>query len=249
MGKLMRHQFESWGIDDFLERYSGLAIVPSSSSGLVLQGELVFDVIADDGRLSDAYEVKIVVPSDFPKEPPVVQETADRIKKEFHRNPDGSLCLGSPLRILTLLEGAPTLVGFTESCVVPFLYAHSFLERHGVLPFGELAHGSTGALKDYRDLFNVETTEASLEMLFLLTLPKRVANKKPCPCGSGRRVGSCHHGLLNGLRRLQSRSWFQKEFEDRCGTKGASKEEPARNDLTMPSSDFSGTSFVDKFIE
>jgi len=38
---------------------------------------------------------------------------------------------------------------------------------------------------------------------------KRHANKERCPCGSGDRVGWCHHRQLNRLRKRLGRYWFR----------------------------------------
>jgi hypothetical protein len=40
-------------------------------------------------------------------------------------------------------------------------------------------------------------------------MKKRQANKLPCPCNSGRRVGQCHHLEINRLRNKLGRSWFR----------------------------------------
>jgi hypothetical protein len=41
-----------------------------------------------------------------------------------HRiNPDETLCLGSPLRLMMLVHAEPTLSGFASNCIVPYLYS------------------------------------------------------------------------------------------------------------------------------
>lgn len=217
MAEDLRQDFQSWGLDQFLQRYPGLSIVPATGDGLLIEGVLPFRARSGNREeIEDAYRLEIYLRSSFPREIPVVRETEYRIPKDFHRLQDGSLCLGSPLRLHTLLVRNPTLTGFVDHCLIPFLYSRSYFKKHGTLPIGELDHGNKGILEDYQDLFHVGTKEASLQMLFLLTLPKRVANKKPCPCEIGRRVGTCHHRVLNELRRIQNRAWFQKEHENRC---------------------------------
>jgi hypothetical protein len=42
----------------------------------------------------------------------------------------------------------------------------------------------------------------------LLAMKKRKANKVPCPCGTGMRLGRCHNRKLNTLREKLGRRWF-----------------------------------------
>jgi hypothetical protein len=47
------------------------------------------------------------------------------------------------------------------------------------------------------------------EFVRLAALRRREANKHPCPCGSGRRLGRCHNRRVNHLRGRLGRSWFR----------------------------------------
>jgi hypothetical protein len=76
------------------------------------------------------------------------------------------------------------------------------------MPFDELAHGVAGLLDDYRRILGFATDAACREALRLLALKRRIANKSPCPCGSGRRLGRCHNRRLNRLRERHGRRWF-----------------------------------------
>jgi len=222
MAENLRLRYQSWELEVLLQRHPGLSIVPGTNSGLLLEGALSFKArTSDDVEIADTYHLQISVPPNFPQRIPIVRETEGRIPRAFHCFPDGSLCLGAPLRLHTILAPNPTLGGFVNSCLIPFLYSRSCYEKHGNLPLGELAHGNKGILEDYQNLFQVATKEAALEMLFLLTLPKRVANKRPCPCESGRRVGVCHHMVLNELRQIRNRTWFREEYRKRVVPDGS----------------------------
>ena len=203
--------FQQWGLDEFLRIYSGLSIRPGVATGIRLVGDLTFCSKLDGfEQITDSYSVEIQIPQVFPREAPRVFERGGRIPESFHTNPDGTLCLGAPIRILLMLRDNPTLIGFVNSCVVPFLYGHSYLEQNGVLPQGELTHGESGLIQDYMTLFGVKNEVVCSRLLKLLGKKKRVANKYPCPCGSGRRVGKCHNDILNSLRKIGSRTWLRK---------------------------------------
>ncbi len=120
------------------------------------------------------------MPAAFPRDLPRVTETGRRIPREgeHHVNPtDDTLCLGSPLSLLLKLSTDPTLNGFAETCLVPYLHAVSYKLRHGgPFPFGELAHGTPGVLTDYRSLLCLKDDEQAREAVRLLGMKKRRAN-------------------------------------------------------------------------
>jgi hypothetical protein len=159
--------------------------------------------------------LEIEVPPGFPKALPRVTETGGRIPRhgDYHVNSDGTLCLGSPLRLLLKLSNAPTLQGFASSCLVPYLFAMSHkLRNGGPLLFGELAHETPGLIADYLDLFQLRRPEQVTEVLRALGIKKRRANKLPCPCGCGVRLGRCKfNARIRGFRTLANRSWFRHQ--------------------------------------
>ena len=63
------------------------------------------------------------------------------------------------------------------------------------------------------DLFCAKSSNRPEEFLCLTGMKKRVANKHPCPCGSGRRLGRCHCRRVNHLRRTIGRTWFRAEYQ------------------------------------
>jgi hypothetical protein len=200
------------GIDDVLAQYPGLALQPSPSRELVLGGEFGFAAsIPDIGTLQDSFEIEIRVAADsFPTVLPSVREIAGRIPRTFHKLADGSLCLGAPLAVQAALRGKASLLQFIERCIIPYLAGYAVFERTGKMPFGELSHGRKGLLEEYRNLTGADTNAQCVAFLKLLGMKKRIANKLECPCGSGRRVGKCHHRRLISLRRsVTGRAWFR----------------------------------------
>lgn len=188
-------------INNLLDRYTDLAIVPSRDDCILLRGSLSF--VAEHHttqQLSESFDVEISVPRSFPSVLPSVREVAGRIPESFHRLADGALCLGSPLRLKAELAKAPNLTDFVERCVVPYLFGFSVSKGVGELPFGELDHGLPGLLDDYELFLGTRNAEEIMGFLLLLGLRKRVANKRKCPCGSDLRFGRCHSPKLNSLR-------------------------------------------------
>lgn len=205
----------------FLNDYPFMALRPTKGNHLVFRGDFQFIAKSKNGpEIKDSFEVKIEIPNGFPKKIPKVWETNNKIPRtkegEFHINPDDSLCLGSPLRLLDKINRKGTLVGFIESCLVPFLYAVSIkLQKGGDFYMGELAHGLPGILDDYKELFGIESNENIIKTLELIGTKKRIANKAPCPCYCGKRLGKCKlRFVTNRLRKTTSRSWFKNHAKN-----------------------------------
>jgi hypothetical protein len=203
-----------FGVVEALERFSGLSIRPSGTGELVLRGGLEFSASnAAVGCAEDCFRIEIRVPKNFPVVMPSVRELANRIPATFHKLRDGSLCLGSPFQIRAKLRTVPTLSGYIERCVIPYLFGFTVFERTGKMPFGELEHGGRGLLDEFREITGAKSDVACISFVRLLGMKKRIANKLPCPCGSGRRLGKCHSRRINRLRNIASRGWYSGQAE------------------------------------
>lgn len=205
---------------EFIRDYKLMAIRPRAGKTPLLKGRFEFSAKHPEaGEVEDAFDLEIDVPATFPRDLPTVIETGNRIPRTetYHVNrTDWTLCLGSPLRLLVLLSEKPSLTGFAEKCLVPYLFAISQKLSSGVpLPFGQLDHGAPGALADYQTLFGLKSAEQALATLRVLGQKKRRANKHPCPCGCRLRLGSCpFRNRLPRYRALASRPWFRAQFQE-----------------------------------
>lgn len=201
-------------LGQFLSDYPGMSTAPCSDAGVCLRGKFRFKAsVSGSDEIDDSYKLVIVVPEKFPQAIPKVKETGGKIPRDgnFHVNPDGTLCLGSPLRLLRKVHNAPNLTGFADKCLVPYLYAVSYKLMHGGdFVFGELAHGDQGIVEDYSVMLGLKKRHQVTQAIQLLGIKKRIANKKPCPCGCGKRLGACQfHHKLNEFRKMAPLSWFK----------------------------------------
>lgn len=203
-------------IDTFLTDYPEMSLHPISGDEIRIAGTFQFSADhAKHGKLTDKFELSIDIPSSFPRSLPTVWEIGKRIPRnnDHHINRGGSLCLGSPLRLLEIINCNPTLPHFVEQCLIPWLYAMSKKLAGGDFVFGELAHYGEGLLDDYVTLFHLKTPHQARSAIELLTIKKRVANKRDCPCECGQRLGRCSLRLrLLKFRKLTSRKWFRKQL-------------------------------------
>ena len=205
------------GLQEFLLDYPMMALRPAKGAMTVIRGELAFQAThADHSTVTDSFELKIEIPPDFPMALAQVTELGKRIPRdrEHHVNSsDGTLCLGSPVRLILALAEKPTLVGFIERCLVPYLFAISQkLNNGGKLAFNELAHGNPGLLSDYLEIFGLKQSDHARLAISYLGMKKRRANKLPCPCGCKKRLGKCRFNLtIRKFRSLASRSWYRNQ--------------------------------------
>lgn len=206
----------SWQLAEALFHHPGLTLAPSTLSSMlmVMEGELRCHRIGpDDVEIDEQYALKLEVPRGFPRALPRVFETGGKVPMTFHRNPDTSLCLGSPISQRFAIEREPTIGGFIDRVIVPYLYSHAYFVRFGRVPFGELAHGAPGLEDDVRRIFRLPSRTNAGEFLRLASLKRRHANKQPCPCRSGLRLGRCHAAAVHHARYRLGRFVCRAEWE------------------------------------
>ncbi len=206
-------QKELYKLEEFLAEYKGMSLAPCKRNELSLKGKFSFTAAFEDSEsLVDSYELNLLFNSKYPKSIPKVIEIGWIIPKigDFHVNGDGSLCLGSPISIMKIIKKDPSLIGFVDSCLVPYLMQVSLKRRNGgKFILGELKHGEEGIVAEYGKIFSLSTEDQVRKAIKLLGQKKRIANKKKCPCGCGKRLGVCSlHSKLNEYRKVASRSWF-----------------------------------------
>lgn len=201
-------------LSQFLSDYPGMSTAPCSDAGVCLRGKFRFKANTPGcDEIDDSYRLEIFIPDKFPRALPTVKENGGKIPRDgnFHVNPDGTLCLGSPLRLLNKVHRVPSLSNFADKCLVPYLYAVSYkLEHGGDFVFGELAHGYQGIVDDYSVLLGLKERHQITRAIQLLGIKKRLANKRPCPCECGKKLGACpFHHKLNEFRKMAPVSWFK----------------------------------------
>lgn len=206
-------------LNQFLDDYPGMSTAPHFDGGVCLRGNFRFKAdVSGSEEIEDSYKLEIIVPGKFPLALPKVRETGGKIPREgnFHINQDGTLCLGSPLMLLKIIHNFSTLSGFVNKCLVPYLYAVSCkLRNGGDFVFGELDHGDQGIVDDYSHMLGLTERPQVTQAIQFLGVKKRIANKKPCPCGCGKRLGACSfHHKLNEFRKMAPVSWFKEHAQE-----------------------------------
>ncbi len=199
------------------EKHPGLLLKIKNDGTYTIRGRMSFSKVYKGKKIDDTYKIEILIPGNYPDEIPKVKEIGGRIDKcpNNHISYDGTLCLGSPIRNQIKFLKEPNLLGLTENLVVPFLFALSYKEEYGKLPYGELSHGEKGLLEDYYSLFKVKDYITVLKFLLYLS-GKQGIIKEYCLCGSGKKFKNCHKKQLINLTRKYSCEIFYKDFSLIC---------------------------------
>lgn len=210
--------WDSIGLEDFLVAHPKIRIEEIDDARLVLTGEYHLKAQLTGSQLVErTYQLKLVCPREYPQKLPKVideEEYFPRIQ-DYHTYDDGSFCLGSELKIKSILRDDHSLSAFFEEIVDRFLYAVTHRIEYGKFPYGDLAHGEQGLVDDYGEMFSVSGKLAVMRALQALGKRKREANKLSCPCGCGLRLGGCNYRfVLNRFRNIERRRWLRQHLKD-----------------------------------
>ncbi|MGI9918757.1 hypothetical protein [Vibrio owensii] len=204
------------GLAEFLKQNPLMKVVPIGSDGqLALRGKVkLCHQYQQYPKVTSLIELKITFPNQYPFRAAVFEEVGGTIPKsdDYHINPDGSFCLGSPYRVESFVRGNKNFNVFYDTFCIPYLYAVLLKIQHGIdFVFGELKHGNEGELEDWSAILNLTQKEQVLKCLEAMSLKKRLSNKQACPCDCGKRLGVCSlHNTLNKHRKQMPRSWFKR---------------------------------------
>ncbi len=193
--------------------HKGLTGISESDAGTTVAGALPFQASADGlETIVESFDIELTIPRDFPETLPTVKETSGRIETDYqHRNPGGTLCLAVPIEQRRLFLEQPTLLGFVNRLVVPYLYGYCFFKKHGRHPFDEAAHGYEGILKHYLDTLGLQDELTALRVISFL-IEHGYRGHHECPCGSGKIVRACHGPALLTLNRTHNEQSLRSDF-------------------------------------
>ncbi|MBK9584873.1 MAG: hypothetical protein IPO55_03025 [Alphaproteobacteria bacterium] len=200
-------------IDELITVHKGLKNVVERDDGIVVSGPLPFEASADGlETITESFEIELTIPYDFPESLPRVRETGGRIGADYeHRNASGTLCLAVPVEQRRIFLENPTLLGFVNRLVIPYLYGYCYFKTHGRHPFDEAAHGYEGILRHYVDTLGLRDDLSALTVISFL-LEHGYRGHHDCPCGNGKRVRACHGPALLALHQAHNSQSLRTDF-------------------------------------
>jgi hypothetical protein len=193
--------------------HKGLTNIVERDVETIVSGTLPFEASADGlETIRESFAIELIVPHSFPNALPRVKEIGGRIVADYeHRNPGGTLCLAVPVEQRRVFFEQPTLLGFVNRLVIPYLYGYCFWKKHGRHPFDEAAHGYEGILRHYIDTLGLHDDLAALGVICFL-FEHGYRGHHECPCGSGLRVRACHGPALRALHEHHTPQTLRNDF-------------------------------------
>ena len=159
------------------------------------------------------YEVEIWLFPEFPDTEPRVFEIGRRIPRDLDRHmfSDGGCCV-------TVWEAwlatAPrtSFEAFLNGPLREFFLSQFWYELNGEWPFGEWSHGMKGLEEAYAAVLRVPSEGRRVRAYLDVLSRQRPKMRRPCPCGSGRRLRDCHCKEIMALHQqipppLAARMW------------------------------------------
>jgi len=163
--------------------------------------------------IEDWFEIEIVIPEDYPTSLPAVTELQGKVRSDYeHLYSDGTFCLAPPLAERQAFNEDPTLLGFFNHLVIPYLYSYCYWEKHGSYPFGDRPHGFHGLIEHYLEIFE---TQAKPELRDGLERIVKYGYRghHPCPCGSGIIIRNCHKEVVRSISDDDARHTLGRELK------------------------------------
>lgn len=215
------HRIAKWYLDDPLRYSEECAALQQrypdmhskqEGGNIVFVGWLHFTASFGDEVIQDCYRAKVRLEADYPRLPPVAYEIGNRIQRthDNHVYPSGRLCLETETEIIRRFAMNPSVVGFIDDLVVPFLFWHSYREKHGKLPFPDRAHGPLGLIHYYMESLCAQDVGELYKLLkYFKDHPYR--GHVQCPCDSGTKLRECHGRLLQPFFAYDQGAMFRNE--------------------------------------
>lgn len=165
-----------------------------------------FPVHDDFGSEIDRYDLDIVFPQNYPDQIPVVFAVDKRIepivqRHVFPRAKRACLCL--PHEIPLYLPKI-NFMGFWEKLLKYWLVGQASYDQTGRWPFPERAHDATAIHEGFSELLGISDQISVKRFTHLLIRKSPAKGHEVCPCGSGKRLRSCHQEIYHQVRALLS---------------------------------------------
>lgn len=179
-------------IKKFLSEYTSFRITETNEKETIIIGNLEVSLEYKGINIYKEIPLKIKLNKNYPISLPKVYDIKNILLKNFHKNPDNSLCLGTELEIRKELFNDYSLKNWIKKCVEPFIFSSVCFEKYEILIFGEREHGVIGemsSLKEYFDFGSLRETYLFLKFIFLRKYRRKLFKKKSkikkitSPCG------------------------------------------------------------------
>lgn len=178
-------------------------------------GVLHISATYKEHSIQDSYLIRIDVPWDFDlHHVPLSYELAGRIPQKFHHYQNGNLCLGVCIAVYEKLKPNCSLLGYIDNVLVPYLFAYSYYEKIGKMPFGNAGHDKDAMLLYLQDHFPNVRTNRFLDFIIYMYMPQLYGSHRPCLCGSGHPMRYCHLASIKALMDTYPKVYLRYDIQE-----------------------------------
>ncbi len=158
----------------------------------------------DFGGQLTSYRLLITYPPEFPHRFPRVREMGYRIPRvpDRHISPDGTLCLGPPVKEALRCQNEIGSLEFVESILIPYLFNQVLFEFEPEKAFaqGWYEHFGAGIKQSYEELFPNCEWQILRDVLCGFAVGRKLSANGSCFCGSGEKFRDCHSNSVEKLK-------------------------------------------------
>ncbi len=194
-------------VDELVDLFEGFSVKQRTDEFILVSGVVPFDASYEGlVRIIDSFELDLFIPCSYPSQLPIVKEVGNKISKKYdHINVDESFCLAVPLDQKLYYEKEPSLVGFMDNLIIPFLYSYCYWSKYANMPYGEMHHGAKGLAEYYLELFDTKNPAHTFTSI-INCLRNGYNAHAPCACGSGKKTLKCHKFETKLISQASNRS-------------------------------------------
>ena len=160
-----------------------------------------FPVHDDNGNEAARYKLEIWFPQNYPDLAPEVLAIDKRIEpladRHVFRNRLACLCL--PHEVKRYLPEI-NFITFWGKLLKFWLIGQACYDRDGEWPFKARSHDAEGIYEGFAEMLGVSDMEIVKRYTSLLLRKTPAKGHEPCPCGSGRKLRSCHRQRYDQVR-------------------------------------------------
>ena len=194
-----------------IQKYPNLDI-QWKSEHLFVKGTYKFCGSYNGFVCEDTFDLTIEIPLDYPKRISIAHETWKKIPKEYHKNTNTELCLGTEIDLYMLYDINHPFTSFMEKILNPYLYRWLYLKSRNREPWPDRSHGKQGIIESYSELLLIPKDSVIIRKFVSILALGNARMNYLCPCGSGIKLKKCHMHKLKKLITRYPNSIFQKDY-------------------------------------
>lgn len=183
-----------------LEMFPKLKLIDGKKKKSLI-GEIdVFDTL---GNYVNSYDIKVLIPLNYPYGFPALFETSKKFEHTLdrHISDDGSCCVCSLQEADIQKQRGITIKSFIVKYTLPYLANQLYFDNEDKWANGDFEHGFEGIFQFYKEVLNINDIEKVLSLLILINSGKLNRNNS-CFCGEEKKLKHCHFKEYNKIKDL-----------------------------------------------